>query len=403
MNCVSRLFGLTILYSLFITHGILATSTDDLSRLHDHLTKRNPRKLRPVVNTSEPLFVYIDFYLLKIIELDEVKQNLHISVIFNISWKDELLTWTEEEFGGIKSYVPTNDILWLPALSCFKYAVKMNIFEDNWYGARVYSDGQVVWRVQKSLNFICGLNMQYFPNDDQSCPLLFYTLGYYSGEVVLVSNSQEADYKLFNFDNGEWKLNGIDLFTELYQTDATFWVVLFKVHIKLYRLHIFYFLNMIIPILMLSFLNLFTFCLPDSCGEKISFSLTVLLSETVFLSTIRESLPASSLNIAYIALYMTGLLVISCLISIASIVLLYVRHHRKEKPSIKEPRNETRVPDVFKSAKISPLPSEHSPNDKTRSCCAGFSCSLDMILFLIFFSAWALTTTVFIAIIMNKG
>ncbi|XP_050416836.1 neuronal acetylcholine receptor subunit alpha-7-like [Patella vulgata] len=165
---------------------MMSQSIDDLLRLGDYLETRNPKKLRPLKNQSEPLNVYIDFYLLNIIGLDDIQQNLDISVVFNMSWKDDLLSWNE-------------------------------------------------------------------------------------------------------------------------------------ITIKIDRLYYFFLQNVIIPIFMLSFLNLFTFCLPDDSGEKISFSLTVLLSQTVFLSTISESLPTTSLHLVYITMYMNCLLIISCSISIASI------------------------------------------------------------------------------------
>ncbi|KAK6173329.1 hypothetical protein SNE40_016801 [Patella caerulea] len=405
MTWVTHVFGLTILYILFITYDVTAQSIDDLLRLNNYLERRNPKKLRPIKNQSQPLNVYIDFYLLNIIGLDDVQQNLHVSVVFNMSWKDDLLSWNESEFGGIKSYVPSSDILWMPALSCFKYVGKMNIFEDSWQRVRVHSDGIVVWQVQKSLNLICPLNMQYFPNDNQTCELLFYTLQYTSDEVILLSNSHKGRNNLYDSSNGEWELNAVITRTELYQTDHSSQIVLFIVTIKIDRLYNFFLQNVIIPIFMLSFLNLFTFCLPDDSGEKISFSLTVLLSQTVFLSTISESLPTTSLHLAYITIYMNCLLIISCSISIASIVLLYFHHHRKklEKLSKNESSKEPRVQDTFKSAKIHPMPSAQNQSFKKSSRFRCFSCTVDTMLFIIFFSVWLLITVVFIITIIFKN
>ncbi|XP_055957773.1 neuronal acetylcholine receptor subunit non-alpha-2-like, partial [Patella vulgata] len=56
----------------------------------------------------------------------------------------------------------------------------------------------------------------------------------------------------------------------------------------------FYVQTIILPIMVLSFLNVMTFWLPDDSGEKISFATSVLLSLTVFLSITSGLLPQTS-------------------------------------------------------------------------------------------------------------
>lgn len=68
--------------------------------------------------------------------------------------------------------------------------------------------------------------------------------------------------------------------------------------IRLHRKRTFYVLNTIIPVVMLSLLNVLVFLLPASSGEKMALAVTVLLSFTVYLSIISEVMPKTSESIS---------------------------------------------------------------------------------------------------------
>ena len=57
-------------------------------------------------------------------------------------------------------------------------------------------------------------------------------------------------------------------------------------------------LNTIVPVVMLSLLNVLVFLLPASSGEKMALAVTVLLSFTVYLSIISEVMPKTSESIS---------------------------------------------------------------------------------------------------------
>ncbi|KAK0048071.1 neuronal acetylcholine receptor subunit beta-4, partial [Biomphalaria pfeifferi] len=71
-----------------------------------------------------------------------------------------------------------------------------------------------------------------------------------------------------------------------------------KFIIELMRKRTFYVLNTIIPVVMLSLLNVLVFLLPASSGEKMALAVTVLLSFTVYLSIISEVMPKTSESIS---------------------------------------------------------------------------------------------------------
>ncbi len=99
----------------------------------------------------------------------------------------------------------------------------------------------------------------------------------------------------FNIKKGEWKLlaSWTVLSTLTYPCcDETYHDLKFYFHIR--RRTLYYTYNVIIPCIMLSGLTCLTFYLPTESGEKVSLGLTVLLSFSVFMLLIAESMPATS-------------------------------------------------------------------------------------------------------------
>ncbi|XP_055957727.1 5-hydroxytryptamine receptor 3A-like [Patella vulgata] len=131
---------------------------------------------------------------------------------------------------------------------------------------------------------------------------------------------------------GEWNFDVISFAVSNLKFDNTDYdVSSFNISIRFTRNPLFFAVSALFPVVLLSFLNVFAFCLPDNSGEKTSFSITLLLALAVFLTSIESSLPKSSTNVNYITLYITSLLVISCLIVMTNIFLLYFHHKLQRK------------------------------------------------------------------------
>ena len=75
-------------------------------------------------------------------------------------------------------------------------------------------------------------------------------------------------------------------------------VVRFFITMK--RLPAYYLMNIIIPTVVLAFLSAFTFYVPVDCGEKLSLSITILLSFSVFLLILSDSTPQVSENLPFL-------------------------------------------------------------------------------------------------------
>ena len=63
---------------------------------------------------------------------------------------------------------------------------------------------------------------------------------------------------------------------------------------KIQRRILYYILNILLPCVWLNMLSFLAFYLPPDAGEKITLGITVLLSYSVFMLLIAESMPSTS-------------------------------------------------------------------------------------------------------------
>ncbi|XP_059159000.1 neuronal acetylcholine receptor subunit alpha-6-like [Physella acuta] len=148
---------------------------------------------------------------------------------------------------------------------------------------------------------------------------------------------------LFFTTNGEWDYLGSNV-TASY-IDTVFWN-LSSVDIKFFlkRRPTFLLINIILPVVFLSFLNLLVFIIPVESGDKISYGITVLLALSVYMSIVSSLLPSSSLTTPKLTLYLFILLIISMLTVIDSIVIV-VLDNLEEKELVR-----LKAQDEFRSA-----------------------------------------------------
>ncbi|KAK0162375.1 hypothetical protein PV327_008719 [Microctonus hyperodae] len=111
----------------------------------------------------------------------------------------------------------------------------------------------------------------------------------------LILNSEEGGDLSDFITNGEWELKGMPgkKNTIRYQCCPEPYVdVTFTIHIR--RRTLYYFFNLIVPCVLISSMALLGFTLPPDSGEKLTLGVTILLSLTVFLNLVAESMPTTS-------------------------------------------------------------------------------------------------------------
>ncbi len=93
--------------------------------------------------------------------------------------------------------------------------------------------------------------------------------------------------------------------------------------IKIERRHLFYTIILLVPNVLLYAMSGLVFLLPVESGEKVSFSITILLAEMVAFSSISDNLPSSSLTFPRLAWLVCVVVVQIALSSLLAIIGKY--------------------------------------------------------------------------------
>ncbi|KAJ8025651.1 Neuronal acetylcholine receptor subunit alpha-10 [Holothuria leucospilota] len=262
--------------------------------LDDLFAENNYSKLvRPVKNHSHIVQIEMLFYLARVIKLDERMQTLQTNAWLTLMWTDEYLQWDPNDYNGIDNFKIPSDMLWMPDVVLYNNADE---YKDYLNGKIVVVNhtGEIMWASPEIFITSCIIDVTNFPFDEQECCMKFGPWQY-EGKEVKVTGGGEWDETVFQSD-GQWDITDIsdkssqvmypDAPGKLY-TDVTY-------SIRFRRRPYYYVFNMILPCGFVSLVALLTFFLPPESGEKIGLGITVLLSLTVFLLLVAETMPPTS-------------------------------------------------------------------------------------------------------------
>ena len=167
----------------------------------------------------------------------------------------------------------------------------------------------------------CAIDVVSFPWDRQSCKLEFSISTYNTNYVVIESNSDEINTEHFS-EHESWAL----LKTNVIQVNSGYARVQFW--FCLGRRPSFHISVVLVPIVLLSILNLFVCFVKIDSGERISLAITLLLSVTLNLTMVADNLPTHSKEMAAILYCLNFVLSESTMICLMSILSLHVYHKR---------------------------------------------------------------------------
>ncbi|KAJ8249197.1 hypothetical protein GJAV_G00232200 [Gymnothorax javanicus] len=298
-------------------------------RLFSVIFAKYNQYIRPVENVSDPVIVQFEVSMSQLVKVDEVNQIMETNLWLRHIWNDYKLRWDPKEFGGVEFIrVPSNKI-WKPDIVLYNNAVGDFQVDDKTKALLRYN-GDVTWIPPAIFKSSCKIDVTYFPFDYQNCTMKFGSWTYDKAKIDLVLIGSTINLKDF-WESGEWviidapgykhdiKYNCCE---EIY-TDITY-----SLYIR--RLPLFYTINMIIPCLLISFLTVLVFYLPSDCGEKVTLCISVLLSLTVFLLVITETIPSTSLVIPLIGEYLLFTMIFVTLSIVITVFVLNV-HYRTPK------------------------------------------------------------------------
>lgn len=239
-------------------------------------------------------------------------QIMVVNVWVDQEWTDYKLRWDPEEYGGVtKLHVPAEQI-WLPDLIVYNNA-DGNYDVTIMTKAVLHFDGRVVWRPPAIFKCACGIDVEFFPFDEQTCYMKFGSWTYDGYTVDLKHKDQVGNETLipYGMDLSEFYLSvEWDVMSVPARRKERFYSccpqpypdITFNITIR--RKTLFYTVNLIFPCVVISFMSVLVFYLPCQSNEKISLSISIVLSLGVFFLLLAEIIPPTSLTVPMLGRYL---------------------------------------------------------------------------------------------------
>ncbi|XP_068101568.1 acetylcholine receptor subunit alpha-1-A-like [Hyperolius riggenbachi] len=311
---------------LLVTAGTIFGS-DDESRLLKDLFDNYNKVVRPVHKFKDAVVVTVGLQLIQLIDVDEVNQIVTTNVRLKQQWVDVNLKWDPEKYGGIEKVRILSGDIWRPDLVLYNNADGDFAIVQETKALLDYT-GKIVWTPPAIFKSYCEMIVTYFPFDQQNCSMKLGTWSYDGTVVVINPESDRPDMSNF-MESGEWLMKDYqcwkhwvfyDCCPDRPYLDITY-------HFLMQRLPLYFIVNVIIPCLLFSFLTGLVFYLPTGSCEKITLSVSVLLSLTVFLLVIVELIPSTSSAVPLIGKYMlfTMIIVITAIIITVMVINTHFR------------------------------------------------------------------------------
>ncbi|XP_026275059.1 neuronal acetylcholine receptor subunit alpha-7 isoform X1 [Frankliniella occidentalis] len=282
---------------------------------------------RPVANESEPLEIKFGLTLQQIIDVDEKNQLLITNIWLSLEWTDYNLRWNHSEYGNVKDLRITPNKIWRPDVLMYNSADEG--FDGTYHTNVVVRDsGKCLYVPPGIFKSTCKIDITWFPFDDQHCDMKFGSWTYDGSQLDLILNSEEGGDLSDFITNGEWYLLGMPgkKNVNMYACCPEPYVdVTFTIQIR--RRTLYYFFNLIVPCVLISSMALLGFTLPPDSGEKLTLGVTILLSLTVFLNMVAESMPTTSDAVPLIGTYFNCIMFMVASSVVLTVVVLNF-HHR---------------------------------------------------------------------------
>ncbi|XP_069118205.1 acetylcholine receptor subunit beta-type unc-29-like [Argopecten irradians] len=273
---------------------------------------------------AERVVVQVSLSLLTINDLDIRDQTLSLTGFFTFYWEDDRLNWSSDStYDNIRFLFSTEAYVWRPPLLIENSVEDVSIISDKNIPMRFNNKGLVTWNPAGIYKVACEADTRYYPMDIQSCNVTVTAWAYTEKEIRLIFKDDPFDLTFYS-TNGEWQLVSTEtiLPEAIARGGQSFSGLDFQ--IKLRRRPMFHILNTLFPVALMAILSVMVFKLPADSGEKVGFSLTILLAYTVYLTLISENIPSTSITICYLSLYLALTLSLGSLSVLCTILVLNI-------------------------------------------------------------------------------
>ncbi|XP_066496328.1 gamma-aminobutyric acid receptor subunit gamma-4-like isoform X2 [Tiliqua scincoides] len=265
----------------------------DATQILNTLLRNYDNKLRPDIGIK-PTFIDVDIYVNSIGPVSVIHMEYTIDIFFAQTWYDRRL-----RFNSTLKVLTLNtnmvSRIWIPD-TFFRNSKRA---DSHWITTpnqllRIWSDGKVLYTLRLTIEAECLLQLQNFPMDTHSCPLVFSSYGYPREEIIY----RWRRYSIEVSDQRTWRLYQFD-FTGLRNTSEVLWTgaeyMVMTVSFDLSRRMGYFAIQTYIPCILTVVLSWVSFWIKqDSTPARTSLGITTVLTMTTLSTISRKHLPRVS-------------------------------------------------------------------------------------------------------------
>ena len=258
-------------------------------------------------------------------EINEVEGSIKIFLQLNYAWIDERIRWNPYDYNNTYSLTLPVESVWKLELVLIAPADPDLTLDSSMSTVRYYPNGAAVWYPTSVISVSCVINIEFYPFDTQECPIWFMMPDYLITELELYAVNREAALQYY-VENGIWEL--VKTESEAFEVGLPMYTVTLTVT----RKPTFVVIIVIVPIMLLSFMSIMVFLLPPESGERISYSITLLLALVVFLTIISDNIPKTSSPLSILSYFIGLHMLLSGVITLATILNLRLYYKDDQEP-----------------------------------------------------------------------
>ncbi|XP_016116545.1 neuronal acetylcholine receptor subunit beta-3-like [Sinocyclocheilus grahami] len=275
--------------------------------LFEHLgLDKNDNQKRPLYY-GDATRVFVELYVTSIIDVNEKAQSLTIQVKMITAWINIKMDWNSHEFCGMNTFSARKDMVWTPDIVIAE-SIKTDFGTKESPYVQFYSYAFTVLSDILVLTTACKMDLHKFPFDIHSCNLTLQSSAYSIEELKVLTFADSEwvthESKQTFQAQGEWELLSINMVKSNisvgYEWDMKDQLI-YQITIK--RRPLLYVINIILPVFFFLVLDVMSFFIDASGTDKLSFKVTLLLSISVLLLILNDTLPSTADKIPLIGIY----------------------------------------------------------------------------------------------------
>ncbi|XP_067652392.1 neuronal acetylcholine receptor subunit alpha-9-II-like [Haliotis asinina] len=301
-----------------------ADSPEDIIQLKRRIFDGYDRYVRPVHSHEEAIQMEMVFSLGSIDSLDLKSQKLKWSGWLTLTWHDNLLSWNASQYGDIDFIMVPQTKIWLP-----DYVIDNDVSAKTVLGNAdtlvfIRNSGKITWEPGMVSETSCKIDIRKYPFDTQTCSIDFLPWMTTSKFMNTTVPSNKIQMSAF-VPHGEFTIAGSSAaYTRVHAGFTDDDLVGIKFSVVLNRRTSFYWMIMIFPMMTFPLLSPVSFLVPVESGEKITLSITVVLSYLVFIGSMNDAMPKLSDTVSLMVIYASLQTTISILAVVANGIIICV-------------------------------------------------------------------------------